>query len=267
MADTSQGPGWWQASDGKWYPPQPPPPQYPPHAQQYPPPGYVPGGPGPGWIAPAATSGLAIASLVLSILWIGGLGSILAVVFGVVALSQIRNSQGRKQGSGLAIAGLIIGGIGILGSGAFYAAVVAIGKTFSTTTLQLGQAGHYSASDNDGIVSITVSDVTFPWPAGAPTGFVGTGGAELAVATVTQCAGPDGAPNGASAIGWELHFPGGTIVTPTDDAKTPGLDSINSVGANKCVTGYLTFAIAIGSHPAYIHYSGAIVHPYQWALP
>lgn len=30
MSDSSQGPGWWQASDGKWYPPdpssQPPPP-------------------------------------------------------------------------------------------------------------------------------------------------------------------------------------------------------------------------------------------------
>jgi hypothetical protein len=22
--DASQGPGWWQAADGKWYPPQPP---------------------------------------------------------------------------------------------------------------------------------------------------------------------------------------------------------------------------------------------------
>jgi hypothetical protein len=32
MSDTSQGPGWWQASDGKWYPPQPtttPPPPAP----------------------------------------------------------------------------------------------------------------------------------------------------------------------------------------------------------------------------------------------
>lgn len=29
MSDVSQGPGWWQASDGKWYPPQPPPPGAP----------------------------------------------------------------------------------------------------------------------------------------------------------------------------------------------------------------------------------------------
>ncbi len=41
MSDTSGGPGWWQASDGKWYPPErhpnyqpPPPPSMPPQAVQ-----------------------------------------------------------------------------------------------------------------------------------------------------------------------------------------------------------------------------------------
>jgi len=47
MSDVSQGPGWWQASDGRWYPPQqaptaapPPPPQWgaPPAPQWTPPP-------------------------------------------------------------------------------------------------------------------------------------------------------------------------------------------------------------------------------------
>jgi uncharacterized membrane protein len=36
MSDTSQGPGWWQASDGKWYPPE--------QAPASPPPGQAPGG-------------------------------------------------------------------------------------------------------------------------------------------------------------------------------------------------------------------------------
>jgi hypothetical protein len=30
MSDVSQGPGWWQATDGRWYPPQPPPGDRPP---------------------------------------------------------------------------------------------------------------------------------------------------------------------------------------------------------------------------------------------
>ena len=75
MSDASQGPGWWLASDGKWYPPEaasPPPPQQPAPPQpqqpaptpaptpvqqppaavppQAPPPGY--GGPPPGYAAP-----------------------------------------------------------------------------------------------------------------------------------------------------------------------------------------------------------------------
>jgi len=52
MSDIAQGPGWWQASDGKWYPPQeqapqaPPPPAAPGYA---PPPGAAPPyTPGPG---------------------------------------------------------------------------------------------------------------------------------------------------------------------------------------------------------------------------
>ena len=65
---------------------------------------------------PLATSGLAVASLVLSILWLGGLGSILAVIFALVALSQIRSAQNRIGGKGLAIAGLVIGAVGVIGA-------------------------------------------------------------------------------------------------------------------------------------------------------
>ena len=57
------------------------------------------------------TNGLAIASLVLGILWVYWIGSILAVVFGHVALHQIRGSG--QGGRGLAIAGLVLGYIGI----------------------------------------------------------------------------------------------------------------------------------------------------------
>jgi hypothetical protein len=69
------------------------------------------------------TSGMAIAGLVLSILWIGGLGSAAAIVLGAVALSQIRSSYGQKQGKGLARAGLVIGIVGVVGSIALYATV------------------------------------------------------------------------------------------------------------------------------------------------
>jgi len=54
------------------------------------------------------TNGLAIASLVLS-LTIFFVGPILAIIFGIVARRQIRESSGTQSGDGLALAGLIIG--------------------------------------------------------------------------------------------------------------------------------------------------------------
>jgi hypothetical protein len=61
-------------------------------------------------LEPPRTSGMAIASLVLGILGLFtcGVSAVFGVVFGIVGLLQAKNSQGRLQGSGLAIAGLVI---------------------------------------------------------------------------------------------------------------------------------------------------------------
>lgn len=61
----------------------------------------------------AGTNGLAIASLVLGILWLYWLGSLLAVVFGHIALGQIRRAGGPQSGRGLALAGVILGWVGL----------------------------------------------------------------------------------------------------------------------------------------------------------
>ena len=103
-------------------PPQGPPPfpqQYPPqYPQQFPQHGaYQPqvGGYPPGvvhYAAPGRTSGLAIASMVLGILWVYWIGSILAVIFGHIAISQARKDP-TLRGKGMAIAGLVLGYIGV----------------------------------------------------------------------------------------------------------------------------------------------------------
>jgi Domain of unknown function (DUF4190) len=59
------------------------------------------------------TSGAAIVSVLLGVLWFGGIGSVLALVFGYRARRQIKNSAGSQKGSGLATAGIILGWIGI----------------------------------------------------------------------------------------------------------------------------------------------------------
>lgn len=143
MSEVPQGPGWWLASDGKWYSPEQapgyaaptaspagygPPPGSPPAGYQAPPAAYGPPpvappvGP-PGYGYPAApygfapvrrTNGLAIAAMVCSFFfWLYGIGAVLGVVFGFIARSQIKRSGGTQQGKGMALAGIIIGFVGI----------------------------------------------------------------------------------------------------------------------------------------------------------
>jgi hypothetical protein len=69
-----------------------------------PPAGYAPRSP--------TTSGKAIASLVLGILWVGGLGSLLALILGYSARGDIKRSNGWVSGNGMAVAGIVLGWIG-----------------------------------------------------------------------------------------------------------------------------------------------------------
>jgi Domain of unknown function (DUF4190)/zinc-ribbon domain len=61
------------------------------------------------------TNGMAVASLVLGILWIWWIGSVLALIFGYVGKGEIERSNGRQTGRGLAIAGIVLGWIGVAG--------------------------------------------------------------------------------------------------------------------------------------------------------
>jgi Domain of unknown function (DUF4190)/Uncharacterised protein family UPF0547 len=64
--------------------------------------------------APAArTNGMAVASMILGIVWLYWVGSILALVFGYIAKGQIEKSNGRETGRGMAIAGIVLGWVGV----------------------------------------------------------------------------------------------------------------------------------------------------------
>lgn len=102
MSDNPMEPG-----PGQGQPPPPPPPQAPGQGP-VPPPQQAYTGPPQQYVVPR-NNGLAITSMILGILWICWLGSILAVIFGHVALSQIKKSNGAQGGRGFAIAGLILG--------------------------------------------------------------------------------------------------------------------------------------------------------------
>lgn len=76
---------------------------------------------------PKPTSGLAITSLVLGLLWLCGLGSLMAVIFGHMGLGSTR--RGERSGAGIAIAGLVLGYLGLLGT-------VAMGISLATNWSQ-----------------------------------------------------------------------------------------------------------------------------------
>ena len=125
MSATSQGPGWWLASDGKWYPPEVWTGTSTQSPVQAPAVGPVYGGTvspdyahygaanphAPyGRVVQTKTNGLAIAALICGcagfLLFIPG---ILGIIFGFIARGQIKRSHGQQKGDGMALAGIIVG--------------------------------------------------------------------------------------------------------------------------------------------------------------
>lgn len=121
MSDFQQAADWWQASDGKWYPPE-----SRPATAATPQPAY-PAQPGAQWAQPGAyqaygttaglpsVQGLAVASMVLGIValvfcwcwYVGGVCAIVGLPLGAVALSKISKGDADPGPKGMAIAGVV----------------------------------------------------------------------------------------------------------------------------------------------------------------
>ncbi|BBZ21070.1 DUF4190 domain-containing protein [Mycolicibacterium gadium] len=93
--------------------PPPPPPGYGPPPGFGPPPGYSAAPSYPAYGAPEKTNAMAIGSLVASIVgFCCGIGSIVGIVLGIVAMNQIKQSG--EKGHGLAVAGIAVGALSLL---------------------------------------------------------------------------------------------------------------------------------------------------------
>lgn len=87
--------------------------------------------------AAARTNTKAIASLVLSIIWLGGLASIPAVILGIMAKREIRERPG-EGGGGVATAGIIIGVIGVVGAVLILIAILSFVAMGSSDSMFMG---------------------------------------------------------------------------------------------------------------------------------
>jgi hypothetical protein len=71
------------------------------------------------------TNGLAIASIIVGIFWLFGLGSLAALYLGRRSLREIAASPQESEGRTLALAGIWIGFAGLVGTGILAAFIVA----------------------------------------------------------------------------------------------------------------------------------------------
>jgi hypothetical protein len=88
-------------------------------------------GPGvvPAITGPQSVNPFAIASLVLGLVGVPIAGSILAIVFGVVARRQIKETPGGRGGNAMATWGIVLGCLGLLG--AIIGAIILLGDSHS----------------------------------------------------------------------------------------------------------------------------------------
>lgn len=131
---------------------------------------------------PSGTDGLAIASLVLSLVWLGGLGSVGGIVTGHLSRSKAKR-EGR-QPSGLALAGLILGYVGAAFMALAILAAIAI-------PVFLNQASKGTAAEvKSNLRNAAVAEETFMTDHGSyardttTLGFTPTDGVDVAVLRV-----------------------------------------------------------------------------------
>jgi hypothetical protein len=83
------------------------------------------------------TNAMAVLSLILSLIWMGGIGSILAVIFGFMAQSEIDKSNGEQTGRGLATAGIVLGFLGV----SFVIVIIAVAFIGNAASSQFSSVG------------------------------------------------------------------------------------------------------------------------------
>jgi hypothetical protein len=126
VSDTSQGPGWWQASDGKWYPPEQAP-------------GYQPPAGGGGGAAPTLDIGAAFSyGWNKFVAYIGQIILIVLIIFGIELVFNVFSSVIRGSISNFFVGALF--GLAITAIGWFLAFLLQAGLVRAGLAVTRGEA-------------------------------------------------------------------------------------------------------------------------------
>jgi hypothetical protein len=221
------------------------------------------------------TNSFAIVSLVCSLIWLAGIGSVLAVIFGSIAIRQLRGPRRYEEGEGMALAGLIVGVLGILGAvltGILISKLSSsIQDTFAprTDVFQMGETASLPWMDSiAGYQHVTVYSFEFPVISNNVPKLKGD--KVYAVADIQVCAGATGAALAPSDFVTMLDVPMPGLIPPSASiriaARQPALAALDAAGPNSCIRGFVTFVMPRSAQPQAVEYQ-SLFHSYRWVIP
>lgn len=200
-----------------------------------------------------------------------GIGSILGIIFGFVALASIKKSGGVEKGRGLAIAGISVGFGGIvLGIGAVIGLIVLVTHFVHENTVPMGTTVNLSncgcGSSLSTLRVASLEEVPASVVPASPSGN------RLWVAKIDACEVAN--PSQTGADGPEFY---NLSATTTDggsyspvDQLPPGKKSIlySSLQPGGCAHGYVSFWIPSGQTAVGVEYTpDGPFSRYEWKQP
>jgi hypothetical protein len=78
-------------------------------------------------LAPAVADGFGVASALLGLFWFGGIGSVLAIIFGIISRRTAKRAH--RKTSYATITGLVLGWIGLAGAVIVWLLLIALAGT------------------------------------------------------------------------------------------------------------------------------------------
>jgi peptidylprolyl isomerase len=152
------------------------------------------------------TNPVAIASLVLGLLWFMWIGSIAALVLGYMSLRQIRRSNGTEEGREFAVAGIVLGWIGV----GILAIVIAVATFFAVyDSDDDDDVGQQQTAVDDSAGSRDVFDRGAPDPEPPPAD---TPAGELESTVLIEGSGEPAAEGDTLVVHYVVTGPDGTVL-------------------------------------------------------
>lgn len=216
----------------------------------------------PGSVSAPGRNRQAIASLILAVVWLGGAGSLAAIILG----TRARRRGAPQRGRGAALVGILLGCLGLLvtlAAGGWVALMASGLGPGSSGTAAIGHSFTLRPADH-GLASVQVFAMDYPLDIGQ--GALDAGH-RYATADVRFCANAQGTQVASRAAQWRLTPAGSPVLF----APVVGVAAVPvpkaTLGPGECTRGLLTFVIPAGPAGGTLAFNPTASRTYTWKLP